>query len=50
MAYLEATLALATIVDQYDFEGINLKQVHYGSALTLPMLDGLKVKVHNINE
>ena len=45
MAYLEATIALALLVDLFDFELVDPQSVKYQNALTLPMLNGLKVRV-----
>ena len=45
MAYLEATLALAVLLDKFDFEIVDADSVKYQNALTLPMLNGLKVNV-----
>ncbi|KAJ3364277.1 Protein kinase alk2 [Allomyces javanicus] len=45
MAYLEGVACLVKLVSKFDFEVVDPSEITYGMALTLPMRDGLKVRV-----
>ncbi|KAJ3368296.1 Protein kinase alk2 [Allomyces arbusculus] len=45
MAYLEGVACLVKLVAKFDFEVVDSNEVTFGMALTLPMRDGLKVRV-----
>lgn len=45
MAYLEAVLALAVLLENFDLRVVDRAKVHYQNGLTLPMRDGLRVWV-----
>ncbi|KAI9217865.1 cytochrome P450 [Blastocladiella britannica] len=44
MAYLEGVACLATLVHRYELTVVNADQVKYRNALTLQMMNGLKVR------
>ncbi|KNE64805.1 hypothetical protein AMAG_10145 [Allomyces macrogynus ATCC 38327] len=45
MAYLEGVACLVKLVAKFDFDVVDPSEVVYGMALTLPMRDGLRVRV-----
>lgn len=46
MAVIEATLAIAMIVNEFDVKVVD-DHVSYTNALTLPIKNGLMVRIHN---